>query len=244
MEQNLSADEWQRYLRQMTLPGWSLEGQARLQQCSVLVVGAGGIGSGLLPYLAGAGIGRLGIVDADIVELTNLHRQVLYTSSDLGKSKAEVAAKRLRAANPHCRIEAFPVRLEAANAVELLRDFNLIADGSDNPETRYLLNDSCVELDKTLVWGAAAGFQGQVSVFNCPDATGRRGPNLRNLFPNPDADAPDCVDAGVLGPLPGIVGAVMAAELLMLATGVGEPLVGQMLVFDARGMDWQKIRFR
>jgi len=244
MQPNLTPDEWQRYLRQMTLPGWGLEGQARLRQTSVLVVGAGGIGTGLLPYLAGAGVGRLGIVDGDVVENTNLHRQTLYTGGDLGRLKADVAARRLQSANPHCRVEAFPLRLEAANAAGLLQDFDLIADGSDNTETRYLVNDSCVELGKTLIWGAAAGFQGQVSVFNWPQADGRRGPNLRNLFPTPPTDAPDCVDAGVLGPLPGIVGALMAAEVLKIATELGEPLSGVLLVFDARAMNWQTIRFR
>ncbi|TNE58015.1 MAG: HesA/MoeB/ThiF family protein [Bacteroidetes bacterium] len=244
MNTSLSSDEWQRYLRQMSLPEWSLDGQARLQQTSILVVGAGGIGSGLLPYLAGAGVGRLGIADSDVVETTNLHRQVLYGSNDLGKPKAQTAAERLLAANPHCTIEAYPVRLEAENAADLIGGFDLIADGSDNTETRYLVNDTCVAQGKTLVWGAAAGFQGQVSVFNSPDAVGGRGPNLRHLMPEPPVDAPDCIDAGVLGPVPGIVGALMAAELLKLATGVGTLLSGQLLVFDARGMNWQKIRFK
>ncbi len=243
MQTNLSSDEWQRYLRQMTLPGWSLAGQARLQKSSVLVVGAGGIGSGLLPYLAGAGFGRIGMVDGDVVELTNLHRQVLYSSSDLGESKAGVAAGRLRAANPHCSIEVFPVRLSAENAAELIGNFDLIADGTDNTETRYLVNDTCVQLGKTLVWGAAAGFQGQVSVFNWPDEAGNRGPNLRKLFPEPPLDAPDCVDAGVLGPVPGMVGAMMAVELLKIASGIGRPLSGQLLVFDARDMVFRSLKF-
>lgn len=244
MQAPLSSDEWQRYLRQMTLPGWSLDGQARVQAMRVLVVGAGGIGSGLLPYLAGAGIGRIGIVDGDGVENTNLHRQTLYTTSDLGRPKAEAAAERLRAINPHAHIQPFPLRLTAENAAELMRDFDLIADGSDNTETRYVVNDACVELDKTLVWGAASGFQGQISVFNLPILNGLRGPNLRDLFPDPPADAPDCVDAGVLGPVPGSVGALMAAEILKIATGVGEPLSGRLLVFDARGMDWRVLKFR
>ncbi len=235
----LSSDEWQRYLRQMTLPGWGLEGQSQVQQASVLVVGAGGIGSGLLPYLAGAGVGRLGIVDADRVEATNLHRQTLYSAADLGQLKAAAAARRLFDANPNCRIESFPRRLTSENAAGLIGPFDLIADGSDNTETRYLVNDTCLALGKTLVWGAAAGFQGQVSVFNLPGRDGRRGPNLRHLFPNPPVDAPDCVDAGVLGPVPGIVGAVMAAEILKIATSAGEPLSGKLLVFDARSMQWQ-----
>ncbi|MCB0531379.1 MAG: HesA/MoeB/ThiF family protein [Lewinellaceae bacterium] len=244
MQTEFTSDEWQRYLRQMTLPGWSLEGQDRLRQTSVLVIGAGGIGSGLLPYLAGAGIGRLGIVDADMVENTNLHRQTLYTGNDLGHLKVDAAARRLQTLNPHCQVEIFPFRIDASNAVDLLSNFDLIADGTDNTETRYLVNDSCVELDKTLVWGAASGFQGQVSVFNLPQADGSRGPNLRNLFPTPPTDALDCVDAGVLGPLPGIIGAVMAAEVLKIATGIGEPLSGALLVFDARAMQWQRVRFR
>lgn len=240
----LSPDEWQRYLRQMTLPGWSLEGQALLRQTGVLVVGAGGIGSGLLPYLAGAGVGRIGIVDGDRVEATNLHRQVLYSIGDIGQLKAGTAAHRLSLANPLIDIRAFPVRLTAENAAEILSGFDLVADGSDNTETRYLVNDVCVALGKTLIWGAAAGFQGQVSVFNLPGPDGQRGPNLHNLHPNPPTDAPDCVDAGVMGPVPGIVGALMAAEILKIATGVGEPLSGRLLVFDARGMIFRNFKFR
>ncbi len=244
MNTALTPDEWQRYLRQMTLPGWSLEGQERLRQASVLVVGAGGIGSALLPYLAGAGIGRLGIVDADRVDLTNLHRQVLYTTTELGQWKAEAAAGRLRAANPHPEIRAYPLRLSAENANAILQDYDLVADGSDNTETRYLINDACLTLGKTLVWGAAAGYQGQVSVFNWHDPDGRRGPNLRDLAPEPVTDAPDCLDAGVLGPVPGLVGAAMAAEVLKIAAGVGEPLSGRLLVFDARDMQWRIVRFK
>ena len=243
MNTPLSPDEWQRYLRQMTLPGWGLGGQERLRRTSVLVVGAGGIGSGLLPYLAGAGPARLGVVDGDRVETTNLHRQVLYTGADTGQMKAECAAARLQAANPNCAVHAFPVRLTAGNAAGLLQDFDIIADGSDNTETRYLVNDTCLALGKTLVWGAAAGFQGQVSVFNWPRPDGRRGPNLRDLTPQPPVEAPDCVDAGVLGPVPGLVGALMAAEILKIATGTGDPLSGRLLVFDAREMRWQAVQF-
>lgn len=239
----LTPDEWQHYLRQMTLPGWSLDGQARLRQCSILVVGAGGIGSGLLPYLAGAGVGRIGIADGDRVETTNLHRQVLYSAADIGRPKAEAAARRLGAANPLVEIQTIPVRLTAENAAEIIPGFDLVADGSDNTETRYLVNDTCVQLGKTLIWGAAAGFLGQVSVFNLPGPDGQRGPNLRNLQPDPPTDAPDCVDAGVLGPVPGIVGALMAAEVMKIATGIGNPLSGRILVFDARGMVFRTFKF-
>ncbi len=239
----LSSDEWQRYLRQMTLPGWGLEGQARVGRCRVLVVGAGGIGSGLLPYLAGAGLRRLGIVDGDVVEPTNLHRQTLYTAGDSGQLKADVAAQRIQAVNPHVSVDVFSLRLTAENAAEIIANYDLIADGSDNTETRYLLNDTCLKLSKTLVWGAAAGFQGQVSVFNWPDAAGTRGPNLRSLFPEPPVDAPDCLDAGVLGPLPGIVGALMAAEIFKIVTGVGQPLSGRLLVFDLREMSFRNLKF-
>ena len=244
IDTSLTPDEWQRYLRQMTLPGWSLEGQALLRQTSVLVVGAGGIGSGLLPYLAGAGIGRIGIVDGDTVDTTNLHRQVLYGAEDVGQPKAAAAARRLRNANPLPDITVFPIRLTTENATELLFDFDLVADGSDNTETRYLVNDACTALGKTLIWGAAAGFQGQVSVFNLPGPVGQRGPNLRNLYPDVPTDAPDCVDAGVMGPVPGIVGAMMAAEVLKIATGVGETLSGQLLVFDVRGMVFRNFKFQ
>lgn len=240
---SLTPDEWQRYLRQMTLPGWSLDGQTQVRQLNVLVVGAGGIGSGLLPYLAGAGAGRIGIADGDRVEATNLHRQVLYGTEDIGQMKVEAAARRLGAANPLIQIQPLPVRLSVDNAAEIIGGFDLVADGSDNTETRYLVNDTCVALDKTLVWGAAAGFQGQVSVFNLPGPDGRRGPNLRNLHPDPDADAPDCVDGGVMGPVPGMVGAMMAAEILKIATGAGDPLSGKLLVFDARGMIFRTIKY-
>ena len=239
----MTSDEWQRYLRQMTLPGWSLEGQSRVGQSRVLVIGAGGIGSGLLPYLAGAGIGRLGIVDGDRVELSNLHRQVLYTAADIGAFKAECCARRLHTANPSLEIRAYPFRLTAGNAAELFNDYDVIADGSDNTETRYLVNDTCVSLGKTLVWGAAAGFQGQATVFNWSGPEGLRGPNLRHLVPNPPTDAPDCVDAGVLGPLPGMVGALMAGEILKLATGLGTPLSGKLLVFDARSLVFTQLKF-
>ena len=245
VQETISSDEWQRYLRQMTLPGWSLDGQALVRQASILVVGAGGIGSGLLPYLAGAGVGRIGIVDGDRVENTNLHRQVLYTADDLGQLKAEAAARRLRALNPHAEIQAHPVRLTVHNAADLIGAYDFVADGSDNTETRYLVNDACVGLGKTLIWGAASGFQGQVTVFNGPGAVGGvYGPNLRDLIPEPPADAPDCVDAGVLGPVPGIIGATMAAEVLKLMTGVGEPLSGRLLVFDARSMEWRILKFK
>lgn len=240
---SLTPDEWQRYLRQMTLPGWSLDGQAQVRQLNILVVGAGGIGSGLLPYLAGAGAGRIGIADGDRVEATNLHRQVLYGTEDIGQMKVEAAARRLNAANPLIQIQPLPLRLTAGNAAEIIGGFDLVADGSDNTETRYLVNDTCVALNKTLVWGAAAGFQGQVSVFNLPGPGGRRGPNLRDLHPDPDADAPDCVDAGVMGPVPGMVGAVMAAEILKIATGAGDLLSGKLLVFDARGMVFRTIKY-
>ncbi|MCC6459361.1 MAG: HesA/MoeB/ThiF family protein [Saprospiraceae bacterium] len=243
MEAPLSSDEWQRYLRQMTLPGWSLEGQSKIGRSKVLVIGAGGIGSGLLPYLAGAGIGQLGIVDGDRVELTNLHRQTLYTAADIGALKAECSARRVQAANPNPDIRAYPVRLRAENAAELLADYDIIADGSDNTETRFLVNDTCLALGKTLVWGAAAGFQGQVTVFNWQGPEGRRGPNLRHLMPEPPTDAPDCVDAGVLGPLPGMVGALMAGEILKLAAGIGEPLSGRLVVFDARSLLFTTLKF-
>lgn len=241
---SITPEEWQRYLRQMTLPRWGLEGQARLRQISILVIGAGGIGSGLLPYLAGAGVGRIGIVDGDTVDTTNLHRQVLYGAENVGQPKAAAAARRLSGGNPLPDIMAFPLRLTAENAGELISGFDLVADGSDNTETRYVVNDACMAFGKTLIWGAAAGFQGQVSVFNLPGADGQRGPNLRNLYPDVPTDAPDCVDAGVMGPVPGIVGAMMAAEVLKIATGVGEPLSGQLLVFDVRGMIFRNFKFQ
>jgi sulfur-carrier protein adenylyltransferase/sulfurtransferase len=199
-------------------------------------VGAGGLGSPLALYLAAAGVGRLGLVDFDRVEESNLQRQLLFGHADVGRSKVEAASERLRAVNPHVEVVPHPVRLDAGNALELLGGYDVIADGSDNFATRYLVNDACVLLGKPDVWGAVQRFEGQLSVFWAP-----RGPCYRCLFPAPPPPGvvPSCAEAGVLGVLPGIVGALQANEVIKLLLATGEPLVGRFLTFDAL-----RVRFR
>lgn len=219
----LSRDELRRYSRQLLLPELA-QGQQRLKAARVLLVGLGGLGSPLLGYLAGAGVGALRLSDPDRVGLSNLHRQTLYSSADLGRPKAGLAAARAQLQNPHVRVETAPA-LSAENAAELLEGVTLAVDATDNFETRHALSDACAAAGVPLVWGAAAGTEGMVSVF----AGGRR---LRDLFPTPEG-AEDCATAGVFGPLVGVVGAQMAAEALKLLTGVGEPLTGRLWLYDA-----------
>ena len=235
----LTDETWKRYLRQFSLQGWGLETYELLKGKKVLVLGAGGIGSTLLPYLAGAGVGAITVADGDRIELSNLHRQVLYTAEDIGMLKAEAAVKRLMALNSLVHLEAVPYRLDVSNAASLIKDCDLVCDGTDNTATRFVVNDACVALGKTLVWGAASGFTGQVSVFNAPLGNGQRGPNLRTIYEEEPADAFDCVDQGVLGPVPGITGSIMAAEALNILSGNISGLGGKILVFDARNMDFR-----
>ncbi|MGQ9735301.1 MAG: HesA/MoeB/ThiF family protein [Thermaceae bacterium] len=238
-----SREELLRYHRQMILPQVGPEGQARLKASSVLVVGAGGLGVPVLMYLVAAGVGRVGIVEMDQVELSNLHRQVLYTAQDVGRPKVEVAAERLRALNPHVQVEGFPVRLTSENALEILRPFDLIVDASDNFPTRYLVNDAAVLLDKPLVYGAIYQFEGQVAVFHHRTKEGRMGPCYRCLFPKPPppGSVPSCAEAGVFGVLPAVVGSLMAAEALKVLLGIGEPLAGYLLLYDALGAQFRKV---
>ncbi len=213
-----SSAELLRYGRQILMPEVGLEGQARLRAASVLGVGAGGLGSPLLMYLAAAGIGRIGVIDFDRVDVSNLHRQVMYGDSDLGLSKAQRAAQRIRDINPHLDVEVYDEALSPENAAEIVARYDLVADGTDNFPTRYLVNDTCVRLGKPNVHGAIFRFEGQVSVFDAA-----RGPCYRCLFPEP----------GVLGVLPGIIGCLQASEVVKLVLGIGEPLVGRLLMFDA-----------
>jgi molybdopterin/thiamine biosynthesis adenylyltransferase/rhodanese-related sulfurtransferase len=220
----LSHDEEIRYSRHLILPGVGLAGQERLRTARVLIVGVGGLGSPVALYLAAAGVGHLGLMDADTVDLTNLQRQIIYRSADAGHAKAAAAAAAVRALNPHVDVTAYPVRCTAANAGDLLPAYDVVVDGTDNFPTRYLLNDACVLLGKPLVFGSIYRFEGQVSVFDA-----RRGPCYRCLFPTPPETIPSCAEGGVLGVLPGLVGTLQATEVLKLLLGIGEPLIGRVL---------------
>ncbi len=238
MSGSLSRDELIRYARHLALSNVGVEGQTRLKHARVLIVGAGGLGSPAALYLAAAGVGTLGIVDADEVDATNLQRQVLHGTSDLDRSKVASAADRIAALNPHVRVEQHPVRLTRHNALELVARYDLVVDGSDNFPTRYLVNDACVLTGVPFVYGAILRWDGQVSLFAAPD-----GPCYRCLFrePPPPGMVPSCADAGVFGALPGVVGSMQAMEALKWILGVGESLAGRLLLFDALGASWREI---
>ena len=240
-ESDLSQQELQRYSRQISLPSIGIEGQRKLRRARVLVVGAGGLGSPALLYLASAGVGTIGLVDFDPVDVTNLHRQILYTDADVGGSKTRAAAARVTASNPHVHVEAYDTRLTSHNALEIARDYDIIVDGTDNFATRYLVNDTAVLLGKTNVYASVLRFEGQASVFATPD-----GPCYRCLFrdPPPPGLIPNCAEAGVLGVLPGIMGSIQASETIKLITGVGTPLVGRLLLFDALVMKFRTMEVR
>jgi len=231
----LSPTELNRYSRQILLPGFNKQGQEKLKQGSVLVIGAGGLGSPALLYLAAAGVGRIGIVDFDMVDESNLQRQVLFKTSDVGNSKVYLAAERLKELNPLIKIETHEVQLSASNAMEIISNYDVVVDGSDNLPTRYLVSDACVFLKKTLVYGAIFQFEGQASVFNQLHADGTRGPNYRDLFPEPPPPelVPSCSEGGVLGVLPGIIGSIQANETIKILTGIGTTLSGRLLLFDS-----------
>ena len=227
--------ELERYSRHLIIPEFNIEGQRRLKAAKVLVVGTGGLGSPLLLYLTAAGVGTIGILDFDVVDDSNLQRQVLFSVADVGRSKVEAAKDRLAALNPHVNFIVHNERLTSENALEIIRDYNLVADGTDNFPTRYLVNDACVILNKPNVYGSIFRFEGQVSVFNYTDADGKTGPNYRDLFPTPPPPGlvPSCAEGGVLGVLPGIIGSLQANEVIKVLTGVGEPLSGRLFLFDA-----------
>ncbi len=225
---------YERYHRQMILPDFGLRAQQLLQASKVLVIGAGGLGCPALQYLVGAGVGHIGIVDGDQVSLSNLHRQTLFTTDDIGQNKAAMAAKKLSRLNPDINIEAIPVHLTNQHALDILDQFDIIVDGTDNFATRYMINDACVLLKKTLVYGAVSQYEGQVAVFNHLLPTGERSANYRDIFPEPPKEGTvlNCVDAGVLGVLPGIIGSMQAAEVIKLITGIGQTLVNQLLTYQ------------
>jgi adenylyltransferase/sulfurtransferase len=231
----LSAAELSRYSRHILIPEFGLVSQQKLRNASVLVIGSGGLGSPVLLYLAAAGVGRIGIVDFDKVDDSNLQRQVLFTTEDIGISKAQKARERILKLNPHIEVEVYETRLDSSNAREIIRSYDVVADGTDNFPTRYLVNDACVLEGKTNVYASIFQFEGQVSVFNFPYPDGERGPNYRDLFPEPPPPGlvPNCSEGGVLGVLPGIIGSMQALEVIKVLTGVGEPLVGRIFLFDA-----------
>lgn len=234
----LSSEERLRYARHFTLPEVGEEGQRKLKGSSVLVVGAGGLGAPLSLYLAAAGVGRIGIVDFDLVETSNLQRQVLYATADAGRPKLDAASERLRALNPNVVIELHDVRLTRENALDIIGDYDVVADGSDNFATRYLVNDACILTRTPNVYGSIYQFEGQVSVF-CTDS----GPSYRCVFPEPPppGTVPSCAEGGVLGVLPGIVGSIQAAEVLKLLAGAGELLIGRLLLIDALSMRFRTL---
>jgi adenylyltransferase/sulfurtransferase len=232
---SFSKNELARYNRHIIIPEFGLEAQKKLKKSKVLVIGSGGLGSPLLLYLAAAGVGHIGIVDFDIVEDSNLHRQVLFGVSDLGKPKVEAAKERLESINPYIQIKAHNTQFTSQNAMELVAEYDVIADGTDNFPTRYLVNDACVLSGKTNVYASIFQFEGQVTVFNYVSKAGERGPNYRDLYdaPPPAGLIPNCAEGGVLGVLPGIIGSLQALEVIKVITGVGEPLSGKLYTFDA-----------
>jgi len=237
----LSAAETTRYSRHLLLPEIGLPGQQKLKAARVLVVGCGGLGCPVLQYLAAAGVGTLGLLDFDTVDDSNLQRQVLYATADVGRPKAVVAAEKLRAQNPFIALNTHQTLLSATNALALFAGYDLVVDCSDNFATRYLISDACVVLGKPLVFGAIFKFEGQVAVFNY-----QSGPTYRCLYPAPPApgEAPSCAEIGVLGVLPGLIGTLQAAEALKIILGLGDVLSGRLLLVDALGMRFQTIRFR
>jgi len=237
----LSNDEILRYSRHLIMPEVGMEGQQRLKAARVLCIGAGGLGSPLALYLGAAGVGTLGIVDFDVVDYTNLQRQIIHTTADVGRKKLDSAAEKLKAINPFLNIRKFETRLSSDNALELFREFDIIADGTDNFPTRYLVNDACVLTGKPNVYGSIFRFEGQASVFATKD-----GPCYRCLYsePPPPGLVPSCAEGGVLGILPGLVGVIQATEVIKLILGRGEPLIGRLLLIDALGMKFRELKLR
>ena len=230
-----SKEELNRYNRHIIMPDFGLEGQQKLKASKVLVIGSGGLGSPVLLYLAAAGVGTIGIVDFDVVDDSNLHRQVLFGVQEVGKPKAEAAKQRLLSLNPYININVYNTQFTSFNAMELIEGYDVIADGTDNFPTRYLVNDACVLSGKPNVYASIFQFEGQVSVFNYMDKDGVAGPNYRDLYPAPPPPGlvPSCAEGGVLGVLPGIIGSLQALEVIKVITGIGEPLNGRFYIFDA-----------
>ncbi len=232
----LNKQELVRYARHFALPNFGMAAQEKLKKARVLVVGAGGLGCPMLLYLAAAGVGCIGIIDSDVVEESNLQRQILYTVKDVGKSKAKIARKQISALNPNIEVKIYPVLLTRNNALKIIADFDIVADGTDNFPTRYLVNDACVILKKVNVYASIFQYEGQVSVFNYLLDSGERGPNYRDIFPVPPPFGlvPDCAQGGVLGVLPGIIGSIQANEVIKVITRSEGVLNGKLFMFDAQ----------
>ncbi|MGF1560306.1 MAG: ThiF family adenylyltransferase [Flavobacteriaceae bacterium] len=230
-----------RYNRQTILKGFGIEGQRKLSEAKILVIGAGGLGVPVLTYLNAMGVGKIGVVDNDVVSLTNLHRQVLYTEADVDRSKVSVAIEKLRSQNSGTELVGYETFLTVSNAMTLISDYDIVVDASDNFPTRYLVNDSCVMLNKPFVYGALHGYEGQVSVFNY-----HGGPTYRCLFPEmpKEDEVPNCNEHGVLGIIPGIVGSLQALETIKVIAGIGEVLSGRLLLFNGLDQSYQKIKFK
>lgn len=238
---SLSNDEILRYSRHLIMPEVGMEGQLKLKNAKVLMVGAGGLGAPLGLYLAAAGVGRIGLVDFDVVDFTNLQRQVIHGTKDVGRKKLDSAAESMLDINPLIRIDRFDVALTSANAMEIFKDYDIVVDGTDNFPTRYLVNDACVLLGKPNVYGSIFRFEGQATVFTYPG-----GPCYRCLYPEPPPPGlvPSCAEGGVLGILPGLIGLVQATEAVKLILGTGEPLVGRLMLYDALAMRFRELKLR
>ncbi len=238
---SLNNDEIARYSRHLILPEVGMEGQQKLKAAKVLCVGTGGLGSPLAFYLAAAGVGTLGLVDFDVVDSSNLQRQIIHSTKDVGRPKLDSAEEKLKALNPHMNIVKFNTMLLSANAMEIFKDFDIVADGTDNFPTRYLVNDACVLSGKPNVYGSIFRFEGQASVFATEE-----GPCYRCLYPEPPPPGlvPSCAEGGVLGILPGLVGVIQATEVIKLILGAGDPLIGRLLLVDSLGMRFRELKLR
>ena len=237
----LNNEEIKRYSRHLIMPEMGIDGQRRLKGGSVLCVGAGGLGSPAAMYLAAAGVGRIGVVDFDVVDFSNLQRQIIHGTSDVGRSKLASAKDRLVDINPHIQVDTYETALSSENALELFKPYDVILDGTDNFPTRYLTNDACVLLGKPNAYGSIFRFEGQASVFAAKD-----GPCYRCLYPEPPPPGlvPSCAEGGVLGVLPGVIGVIQATEAIKLLTGIGEPLIGRFLIYDALRMRFRELKLR
>ena len=238
---HLSKEEISRYSRHLILPDVGMAGQEKLKNSAVLCIGAGGLGSPVLMYLAAAGVGRIGIVDYDVVDASNLQRQIIHGTKDVGRSKLESARETLLDINPHLQIDGYELPFTSANAFEIMEPYDVIIDGTDNFPTRYLVNDACVILGKPNVYGSIFRFEGQLSVFATKD-----GPCYRCLYPDPPPPGlvPSCAEGGVLGILPGTIGALQATEAVKLLIGIGSPMIGRLMIYDALEMDFMSLKVR
>ncbi|MBE9206892.1 molybdopterin-synthase adenylyltransferase MoeB [Nostoc sp. LEGE 06077] len=240
-EIQLTKDDYERYSRHLILPEVGVDGQKRLKSASVLCIGTGGLGAPLLLYLAAAGVGRIGIVDFDVVDTSNLQRQVIHGTSWVGKPKIESAKDRIHEINPHCQVDLYETRLSSENALDIIRPYDIVVDGTDNFPTRYLVNDACVLLNKPNVYGSIFRFEGQATVFNYEG-----GPNYRDLYPEPPPPGmvPSCAEGGVLGILPGIIGVIQATETVKIILGNGNTLSGRLLLYNALEMKFRELKLR